>query len=127
MDGRLNRPLRQYLRGIRFPETHDLISVPGGPKDIIDGEQGLFRLVDDVRLMLPRAKRLLLVQHTDCGAYGGRAKCGGTEAADREFQISQVRQARAELRKRVGNQLEVQTIVAHLRDSGLVRFVKFNE
>ncbi len=121
MDPRLNEPLRDWLTYKDIPLMHDLISIPGGPKDILDEDHGLFRALEDVSLVLHEVKKVVLVQHTDCGAYGGRARCGGTEEADLQFQTGQLRRA-ANLLVRVHPELELVLVVAHIHDDQSIEF-----
>ncbi len=121
MDGRLNKPVAEYLQKNNIPEEHDLISIPGGPKDLLDNEQGLFKAIEDVSLGLHHVKNVLLLQHTDCGKYGGRPACGGTEEKDLEFQKDQLQQAMKVLVD-AHPEVEIKPVVAHILDSGEVEF-----
>lgn len=114
MDPRLNGPIKRLLRELKIPEAHGLISVPGGPQDINEPDRGVFLdAIERVSLPLHGAKRALLIQHTDCGAYGGRANCGGSEVADLIFHRRELVKAISRFRK-VYPRLEVLAYVVHL-------------
>jgi carbonic anhydrase len=123
MDGRLNKPLAAFLQAYGLPEAYDLISVPGGARDVNDAESCLYRSIEDISLALHHVKNVLLIQHTDCGAYGGRANCGGTEQADHSFQLAELKKA-GETLKQAHSDLAVHLALAHIRDDGSVTFEK---
>jgi len=126
MDGRLNKPIADYLNEKGLPEVHDLISIPGGPKDLIDdedGEKGLFRAISDVAIFLHKIENILLVQHTDCGAYGGREKCGGDERSDFHFHLDQLHLAEKAI-KNAFPQLNVSSILIHFLDDEQIQLFR---
>lgn len=99
MDPRLNVPLRCLIDDLMIPEDHGLISVPGGVQDINDPTRGVFMdAVERISMPLHGAKYALVIQHTDCGAYGGRAVCGGNEKGDIAFHQKEIRKALQHLR-----------------------------
>jgi hypothetical protein len=63
----------------------------------------------------------LLVQYTDCVAYGGRPNCGCTEKADLAFQSGEFEKAVNALSARYPK-LKVHAAVAHILDSGRKEF-----
>jgi hypothetical protein len=123
MDGRLNEPVETFVRSYGLPASYDLISVPGGARDVSDTSSCLYRSIADVSIGLHQVKNVLLIQHTDCGAYGGRATCGGTEEADHTFQLAELKKARESL-KNAHPDLNVHMALAHIHDDGAVTFEK---
>lgn len=117
MDGRLNIPLRSLYRDRGIPETHDRISLPGGARDLVDPNSLASKALAEVSLGLHGVGQLLLIQHTDCGAYGGRARCGGSEDADRAYQTRQLEHAAEAVRAR-HPELRVHPVLVHLLDDG---------
>jgi hypothetical protein len=117
MDGRLNTPLASFLREQGVPEAHDLISLPGGARDLVDPESLASRALAEVSIGLHGVRELLLIQHTDCGAYGGRACCGGSEDADLVYQTRQLERTTQAIRSR-HPELQVHPVLIHLRDNG---------
>lgn len=77
MDFRFRNPLNRYF-GTRFPDGYDLVSLAGGIKSLIEDDKidnfelAQLRLSD--RLHHPPV--IVLVQHEDCGAYGGSKAFG---------------------------------------------------
>ncbi len=121
MDGRLNEALTAFLKTSGIPDLHDLISVPGGARDVNSTESCLYRSIEDVSIGLHHIKHILLIQHTDCGAYGGRANCGGTEEADYAFQLEELRKSGDAL-KQAHPELDVRLALAHIKEDGTIDF-----
>ena len=117
MDGRLNKHIAKLMLLHKIPEDHDLISLPGGCRDLVDPESLASRALKDVSLDLHAVEHTLLVQHTDCGAYGGRAKCGANEAADLVFQVKELQKAIAAIQER-HPKLKITAILIHILDDG---------
>jgi hypothetical protein len=57
-------------------------------------------VLDQIRtsMRLHRTTRVILMLHSDCGAYGGLEAFGGDAAAERENHRSEMRKAREVLR-----------------------------
>lgn len=72
IDFRLRKGLTAYLTS-RFPEGYDLISVAGAVQGLNnDGAERDFMLKQlQISVRLHSPKTILLIQHEDCGAYGG--------------------------------------------------------
>jgi hypothetical protein len=121
MDGRLNTPLAKFLEESGVPSSYDLISIPGGARDLNDKTSGLFRAIEDVSLALHHVQKVMVVQHTDCGAYGGRASCGGTEDADHDMQLAELKKA-GECLIKAHPELSVHLALAHIHDDGACTF-----
>ena len=72
IDFRFRNMLNEYLQK-RFPEGYDLVSVAGSAKRLVaDSPENNF-VVDQIRVSnkLHEPKTIVLIQHEDCGAYGG--------------------------------------------------------
>jgi carbonic anhydrase len=73
-DGRFGSAIDEFLRTqqIRMP---DIIVVAGGTKTLASPSSDFERefIIQQIRLSLElhRAKRVVLINHSDCGAYGG--------------------------------------------------------
>jgi hypothetical protein len=115
MDGRINTDLNAFLKENRIPENHDLISLPGGCQDLTDPKSVPSLALKNVSVEGHAIEHILLVQHTDCAAYGGRAKCGGNEARDLVFQRQELRVAMRTIRAR-HPELQIRALLIHLKD-----------
>lgn len=82
-----------------FPEGYDLVSVAGGVKELIEEGENSF-LLNQLQLSnkLHEPQNIVLVQHEDCGAYGGSGAFDNAQA-EHAFQKEQLEKA-AELLKR---------------------------
>jgi carbonic anhydrase len=110
-DHRINLAVQKFLKhaGIRRP---DMIVLAGGAKALAspgqDSERDL--VLEQVRLSaeLHGAGRLLLLTHSDCGAYGGLARFKRDTAAETNFHAQELQRA-AELARSRFPQLQVES------------------
>ncbi|MDO8474351.1 MAG: hypothetical protein Q7S62_02305 [bacterium] len=88
----------------RFPEGYDLVSLAGGIKSLIeDGQIDNFELRQlQLSDRLHHPSVIVLVQHEDCGAYGGSK---GFQEADQElnFQGQELAKAKILLQEQLPN------------------------
>ena len=111
MDFRLHPALFDLLRP-RFGELMDLITVPGAAKAFLDGPRDFLLAAIVTSVHLHGTKRVLLVNHTDCGAYGGSAAFP-SEAAERERHLNDLGAARRLIEASVQG-VAVETMLASL-------------
>ena len=113
-DYRYIQPTQRFVTqrlGIRW---YDLKSTAGGVLAMLDAP-GIVRrwILRDIDLVyrLHGIRRVILVHHEDCAAYGGSAKLGGL-AQQRRFHHTQVQRAARVLRRHFPN-LTVSGFLAH--------------
>jgi|SRR3989338_3698335 len=72
IDFRFKKELDTYLNQ-RFPKGYDLISLAGSCKGLLSDEDHRKLLLEQFQISsrLHHPKTIALVQHEDCGAYGG--------------------------------------------------------
>ena len=77
----------------------DFPSLPGSAKAINDclKEDDLAFNCVSVSCDLHHAKKVVIVNHEDCGAYGGSAKFGGDQEKEQKFHEEELRKARKKL------------------------------
>ncbi len=81
----------------------DLVSVAGGAKGLAspaqesDKEFLLNQLTTSARLH--HTQRVILMNHVDCGGYGGSEACGGAGEKEINFHKSELEKAATEVRK----------------------------
>ena len=77
----------------------DFPSLPGSAKAINDclKEDDLAFNCVSVSCDLHHAKKVVIVNHEDCGAYGGSAKFGGDQGKEQKFHEEELRKARKKL------------------------------
>src|SRR5665647_270213 len=70
-------------------EDFDFPSLPGSAKAINEstGEDVAFKCIS-VPVELHKAQKIIIINHEDCGAYGGSEKFGGNSAQEQEFHLS---------------------------------------
>ena len=77
----------------------DFPSLPGSAKainDCLEEDDLAFNCVS-VSCDLHHAKKVVIVNHEDCGAYGGSAKFGGDQEKEQKFHEEELRKARKKL------------------------------
>jgi len=99
IDFRIQRFLNEYLE-TRFSHAYDRVAVPGGVKYLVDGgQEGNFELEGcKVSYKLHHPEVFVLIQHEDCGAYGGSSAFDDFEA-EKAFQGEQLGVAEQLLKK----------------------------
>ncbi|HAN06038.1 MAG: hypothetical protein UU40_C0002G0037 [Candidatus Uhrbacteria bacterium GW2011_GWD2_41_121] len=102
MDFRLNPSIQDFLETHDLVNTTDIIGVAGAVKDINDTEQGFVETQIDLSVKLHAITTLMLMNHTDCGAYGGSDKFE-TKEEEKEFHIGELRKAQAKLKAKYPN------------------------
>ncbi len=104
-DYRYIQPTQRFVRqrlGIRW---YDLKATAGGVRAMLDSP-GIVRrwILRDIKLVyrLHNVRRVILVHHEDCAAYGGSAKLGSLSRQSR-FHRAQLRRAARVLRREFPN------------------------
>ena len=98
-DNRFEPGFRKFLKRIAVVNT-DPIKIAGGAKSLASPKQDSDRefILDQIRtsIRLHGTTRVILMVHSDCGAYGGLQAFAGDRAAEAEH-------LRQELHKAAGN------------------------
>jgi hypothetical protein len=93
-DARFSQLLERFIKDKEFHDI-DLVKVAGGAKDLAAPEREADReyLRDQIRksIALHHTKRVVLMMHNECGAYGGRT--------DQNFYVKELELARTHLEK----------------------------
>ena len=94
-DYRYIQPIQRFIRqrlGIRW---YDLKATAGGVRAMLDAPRSVRRwILGDIDLVyrLHSVRRVILVHHEDCAAYGGSTKLGNV-ARQRRFHRAQLQRA----------------------------------
>jgi hypothetical protein len=103
-DNRFETGFRKFLKRIGVFNS-DPIKIAGGAKSLACPEHENDRefLLAQLRksIQLHGAKRIVLMLHSDCGAYGGLAKFGGDHAKERANHSADMQKAKANLEKEI--------------------------
>ena len=106
IDFRFRKSLAQFLEA-RFGDSYDLISVAGGLKRlVVDPLENNF-ILEQIKISdrLHKPEVILLIQHEDCGAYGGSVAFGDF-STEQEAQNQELEKAKALLREQCTQSVE---------------------
>lgn len=77
-------------------KVFDFPSLPGSVKAINEGDNLAIGCIS-VSAELHYVKKIVLINHQDCGAYGGSAKFNGDDAAEQKFHESELQKAKKKI------------------------------
>jgi carbonic anhydrase len=77
-------------------KTYDFPSLPGSAKAINEGSDLAMSCVS-VPCDLHHVQKIVVVNHQDCGAYGGSAKFNGDSEAEQKFHEEELRKAKVKI------------------------------
>jgi len=100
-------------------KTYDFPKMPGAAKAINDcqGETDVPMQCIGVPCNLHHAQKIVIVNHADCGAYGGSRQFNGDSDAEQKFHEEQLKGAKEKILKYYPNK-EVALVYAKLVDEG---------
>jgi len=100
-------------------KSFDFPSLPGAAKAINEclSNNDIAMQCVSVPHDLHLAKKLVIVNHQDCGAYGGSKVFNGDEAAEQKFHEAELKKAKAKILAKYPD-LQVILIYAKLADAG---------
>ncbi|HPN54608.1 MAG TPA: hypothetical protein PLB52_01605 [Candidatus Moranbacteria bacterium] len=79
-------------------KSFDFPSLPGSAKAINESQDETFVFgCIDVPVNLHHAKKIVIVNHQDCGAYGGSANFNGDDEAEQKFHTEELQKAKEKL------------------------------
>src|SRR3989344_5207370 len=88
IDFRLQKDIIEYLKKNGWLGNCDIVSIAGGVKDI---DYALSQL--DISARLHNSQEAVLINHTDCGAYGG-SKVFSSFEEEYKFHAGELKKAR---------------------------------
>jgi len=122
MDFRLESAIDEYLLQENLTDNVDIISIAGAAKDLNDGSMG-----NAVEGQLALSKKLhdvqtiILMNHTDCGGYGGRAAFESIEA-ERDNHASELTKAAEKLAVEYPD-VEIKKILADIKEDETIEIL----
>lgn len=125
IDFRLQKDLKSFLVSLDLLGDCDVISIAGAIKSLAQGtpeEQAFVLKQVDVSVKLHAIQEVYLINHTDCGAYGGRNAFDSAEA-ERAAHLNDLRKAK-ELILSQHPSLKVELLLARLNEGAGVDFEK---
>jgi carbonic anhydrase len=104
-------------------KSFDFPSLPGAAKAINEGSNLAMSCIS-VPCDLHHAEKIVIVNHQDCGAYGGSAKFDGDAEAEQKFHEEELRKSGDIVRKKYPNK-EIILVYAKLANNGdNIEFIK---
>ena len=111
---------RFWKETVEFVQTElgikdfDFPSLPGSAKAINEGSELALSCIK-VPCDLHHAEKIVIVNHQDCGAYGGSAKFNGDVEMEQKFHEEELRKAKAKV---LSIYLEKEVILIYARLAG---------
>lgn len=125
MDYRFNESLFAYLQKLNLFGNADLVGWAGSAQPFLDDE-GVSFVMKQVRLShtLHQSSEVHLIQHVDCGAYGGSSTFGNL-SKERAIQAAEIEKAR----KVITKEFPQMTVIGHLAEikDGSVSYIQLEE
>ena len=116
MDFRFGKKMKEFMDQNNLLGDADLVSIAGAAKNIVNPETQAFALRQiEISKDLHGMKQVILMNHTDCGAYGGR-KSFADDKVEYEKLTADLKEAR-EIVKTKWPELEVKLWLAHIDES----------
>lgn len=125
IDFRFWKETMQFVEEKLEIKSYDFPKLPGSAKAIneSDGED-ISMFCVDVPCNLHHIGKIIIINHSDCGAYGGSTKFSGDKKAEKEFHFSELKKARNILTEKFPDK-EVMTFYAELsEDESEVEFIE---
>ena len=120
MDFRFISAINEYLESKNLLNHCDIVAAAGAVKNFASPEHELDREFlmrqIDIAKRLHGIREVILINHTDCGAYGGR-KAFTSREEEREKHSEELRAAATMVAERYPS-LAIQTLIADIEDSG---------
>lgn len=119
IDFRLQKSIKDYLELQGLLGNCDIVSVAGGVKnrDFLSGQL-------DISVNLHKVQEVMLINHTDCGAYGGSGKFSSFEE-ECAFHIEELKKAKFLILAKYPS-LNVRNMLAKIPLSGEISFEEVN-
>jgi carbonic anhydrase len=118
MDFRLDSAVHDFIVSQNLENDIDVISVAGSAKDIAQIENGFVENQVDLSCRLHQTTTVILMNHTDCGGYGGQAVFESDEA-ERAQHTKDLRVAREKILAR-HPQVSIRLTLAILGEDGSI-------
>ena len=120
MDFRLGEPIYNFAKEQGISKDYDLIAMAGGIKNLVKPNNLtdvdlMFKQID-VSANLHSVKNVIIVNHEDCGAYGGK-KAFENDAAEERTHMEDMEKAKQMILEKYPN-LEIKIYYASLAEDG---------
>lgn len=116
IDFRFWRETLEFVEKELGLKSFDYSSFPGAAKAINEGSNLALECVK-VPCDLHHVKKIVIINHSDCGAYGGSAKFDNNAEAEQKFHEEEIRKAKDKILE-IYPEKEVILVYAKLVDDG---------
>lgn len=103
----------------------DFPSLPGSAKAINEGESLAMSCIS-VPCELHHAEKIIIVNHEDCGAYGGSAKFNGDAEAEQKFHEGELQKAKNIILEKYPDKEIILFYAKLVNDKDSIEFLKIN-
>ena len=127
IDFRFWKETVQFIENELEIKTFDFPSLPGSAKAINESNDETFVFgCISVPVELHHAEKIVIINHQDCGAYGGSAKFNNDEKAEQEFHGQELKKAKEKISAKYPDK-EIILIYAKLvDDKDSIEFIAVN-
>lgn len=129
IDFRFMRGIREYLDACGFTGDSDIVSMAGAAKNLLESADPSSAATARLQIKLSHdlhgISRVILMNHLDCGAYGGRAAFASDEE-EYSRHAEDLRSARASIVSEYPS-TEVRLIIAKIDADGNVSFEEIDD
>lgn len=113
IDFRFWKETMQFAQQFLGIESYDFPKLPGAAKAINESKDGdISMMCVGVPCDLHGVEKIVIVNHSDCGAYGGSKKFEGDSQAEQQFHETELKKARGIVREKYP---EKEIILAYAR------------
>ena len=129
MDFRISSAVHHFMISQGLKNNYDHVSVAGGalslanPKIEADREFVMGQI--DMSIKFHGISQVYLINHTDCGAYGGKKAFHSDEKVEKEWHKGDLKDAKKVILAKFP-QLEVIMVLARLEENGSIDFEVIN-
>lgn len=124
IDFRFWRESLEFVENELGLKSFDFPSLPGSAKAINECalDDDLAMACIGVPCDLHHVKKVVIIHHQDCGAYGGSGKFDGDAAAEKAFHTEEMQKAKAKISAKYP-EVEVVLVYAQLTDGEEIEFL----
>jgi carbonic anhydrase len=116
MDFRLTRDVESWLSDNNLTNDCDIISIAGAAKELVENPNGFVFSQVELSINLHRAKKVFIMYHMDCGAYGGSAAFAGDKEEEAKY-MDEMNKARDIISAKFP-EIEILLTMAYIEDGG---------
>ncbi len=98
VDFRFWNSVVEFVKNELKIKNFDLATVPGAAKEIVNGNEAIDKLEIDIPVKFHHVRKVVIVNHEDCGAYGGSSRFKNADEEEK-FHRGELLKARSIIEK----------------------------